>query len=288
VDVFLPAGDMVIPFSFQLPPDMPSSIARGDEYVAYSIYANIDVAWKQDPSTRAFFTVMQPHPAYRFLYPLSRGVNRDLYPQCCIPPFCCFSFPLTCFDSLPPHGQVFQIGVMLPRQSESNSVRLCVDGISNDQILEYLSNIGWTYPLTDLNDLLSELSQFVDVIRLNFSVKDVVHPKIGLECYIDKQPKNTPKWQLFLDYLVNMQLCTPEKANAVLKWPGYSEEKYYQEVWPINFAKASAFVYPGLKSTIARTLHHIKIVYHPHQPLQAKAYLWFSHRWLSNNGLFQV
>jgi hypothetical protein len=86
---------------------------------------------------------------------------------------------------------------------------------------------------------------------------------------------------------VKHELCTLEKANALLNWPGYLEEKCNQELWPSNFAKASAFVSPSLKSTIVRLLHHIKIVYQPNQPLQAKAYLWFSHRWLAPNGFFK-
>lgn len=100
VDVFIPPGEMVIPFSFQLPQDLPSSIVRGDEYIAYSIYANIDIAWKHDPSTRMFFTVMQPNPAYRYLSPVPSSVSRMLYPRCCIPPFCCCSFSLPCCNSL--------------------------------------------------------------------------------------------------------------------------------------------------------------------------------------------
>ncbi|MHC5779414.1 hypothetical protein [Nostoc sp.] len=195
---------------------------------------------------------------------------------------------LNCFNSLPSHGEIFQIGVMLPRKTECYSVRLCVQGISHEEILDYLSNIGWSSSLTELSNLLSQLSQFVDVIRLNFGVKDSLYPKIGLECYIDKQPKNTAKWQLFFDYLVKNKLCTPEKAYAILNWTGYTEEKFCPEIWPSNFAQGSALVSPKMRSTIARTLHHIKIVYQPHQPLQAKAYLWFSHRWLSQNGLFQL
>jgi hypothetical protein len=194
---------------------------------------------------------------------------------------------LTCFKSLPPSGEVFQIGVMLPRKSESQAIRLCVKGIANEQILEYLESIAWSAHLNELSVILSELSSLVDDIKLNFAIADTIFPKIGFECYFDKQPKNTLKWQLFLDYLVKHQLCSLEKANALLTWSGYSEEKFNQELWPSNFAKASAFVYPSLKSTIVRLLHHIKIVYQPNQPLQAKAYLWFSHRWLSPSGLFK-
>ena len=194
---------------------------------------------------------------------------------------------LTCFNSLPYSGRVFQIGVMLPRQSESKAIRLCVEGITIAQILEYLRSIGWSGSISQLSLVLSQLSTCVDTIRLNFSVENTISPQIGFECYFDKQPNNSPKWQVFFEFLLKNQLCSLEKAHALLNWPGYSEEKCNQELWPSNFAKASAFVYPSLRSTFVRLLHHIKIVYQPNQPLQAKAYLWFSHRWLSPNGLFE-
>lgn len=194
---------------------------------------------------------------------------------------------LKCFYFLPPDGEVFQIGVMLPRKSESQIIRLCVEDIANEQILDYLINIGWSDSSNQLSSLLSNLSTFVDVIRLNFAIEDTIFPKIGLECYLHDQPRNSPKWQRFKDYLVRNNLCTLEKANALLNWSGYSEEKDNPELWQDNFTRASTLVTPNFKSTIVRLLHHIKIVYQPNQPLQAKAYLWFGHRWLSQNGLFK-
>lgn len=195
---------------------------------------------------------------------------------------------LNCFNALPPTGEVYQIGVMLPRKSESQAVRLCVKGITPEQILEYLRSIGWSASISQLSYILSELSSFVDVIMLSFSIENSIFPQIGFECYFDKQPKKSSKWQSFIDYLVKHQLCTLEEANALLKWSGYSIENCNQELWPSNFAKASAFVGPSLKSTIIRLLNHIKIVYQPHQPLQAKAYLWLGHRWLSTKTLFEI
>ena len=193
----------------------------------------------------------------------------------------------SCFRSLPFNAEVFQIGVMLPRKSESKAIRLCIEDIANERILEYLKNIGWSDSSNQLNCLLSELSSLVDVIRLNFAIEDKIFPKIGLECYLHKQPKNSPKWKLFRDYLIKNKLCTLNQANALFNWSGYSKEKNNTKLQQYNFAKASPFDSPNFKSTIVRLFHHVKIVYQPNQPLQAKAYLWFGHRWLSQNGSFQ-
>ena len=191
---------------------------------------------------------------------------------------------LTCFQSLPSNAEVFQIGVMLPRESESKAIRLCVENITNKKILEYLNNIGWSDSGNQLSSLLSKLSSLVDDLKLNFAIEDTIFPKIGLECYLHKQPKNSPKWKLFQDYLVKNKLCTLAEAKDIFNWSGCSEQKNNQKFWQDNFGEAFTLDNPNFRSTIARLVHHIKIVYQPNQPLQAKAYLWFGHRWLSQNG----
>ena len=194
---------------------------------------------------------------------------------------------LTCFRSLPPEARVFQVGVMLPRKTESKIVRLCISNIAIAEIPKYLNEIGWSGSVSKLKSVLSDLSSFANFISLNFAVGDTVFPKIGFECYIDKQPKISPKWHSFLDYLVERQLCTLDKADALLKYPGYSVEKSHQDLWPSNLANASILVAPSMRSTLVRFLHHIKIVYQPDRPLKAKAYLWLGHLWLSSKGIFE-
>jgi hypothetical protein len=193
----------------------------------------------------------------------------------------------TCFEFLPSGTEIFQIGVMLPRKSESQTVRLCIRNIKVEEISDYLEKIGWLGSFEELNTLMSELSGFVSGMILSVAIEDKVFTKIGLECYFDKQPEKSPKCQSFLRYLVEQNLCTHDKATALLEWPGYAEEISHEEIWPKNFSNASKLLYPRFKSTFVRLLNHIKIVYQPNQPLQAKAYLWFSHRWLSPSGLFQ-
>jgi hypothetical protein len=196
---------------------------------------------------------------------------------------------LTCFDLLPSDAEIRHIGVMLPRISESKAIRLVLQGTSCEQILKYLRNIGWAGSVEQLSSILSKLSSLVDCIRIQFSVEDTIHPKIGIECYfnVNKHPRNSPRWQSFLAFLVEKQLCTVEKVNALLDWPGYSEEKDNQELWSKKLNKASVFTSPNSRTTLVRLLSYIKIVYEPNQPLQAKAYMSLSHRWLDFNGCFK-
>ena len=194
---------------------------------------------------------------------------------------------LTCFNSLPREGKVFQIGVMLPRKIESQAVRLCISNIAIAKIPQYLSDIGWQGSISNLESVLVDISRFTDFICLNFTVGNTIFPKMGLECYGSKQLKISSEWELFLDYLVEKQLCIPDKADAILNYPGYSVEKSYRDLWPSNLTNASTFVFPSFKSTLVRYLNHIKIVYQPNKPLEAKAYLWLEHLWLSSQGVFE-
>ena len=194
---------------------------------------------------------------------------------------------LTCFNCLPPEASVFQIGIMLPRKAESQTVRVCINNIALSEIPQYLNAIGWQGSSAKLKSILTDLSHFTNYVCLNFAVGDTVHSKVGFECYIDKKPRINPKWRSFFDYLVEQQLCTPEKAEALLNYPGLSAEEFHQNLWPSNLSNAAKIVYPNLRSTIVRTLHHIKVVYQPNKPLQAKAYLWLGHLWLSPQGVFE-
>jgi len=90
--VFQPQSVM-IPFQFQLPNDLPSSNeVKSRNYVRYSIYSCFDIKWKSDPSTRCFFTVIQPIPntlpGYTMLPYPSRRESKNVKP---CPFLCCIS-----------------------------------------------------------------------------------------------------------------------------------------------------------------------------------------------------
>ncbi len=110
-----------------------------------------------------------------------------------------------CLGALPPEAYVFQIGLMLARKAET--IRLCIRNISPQNIILYLEKIGWTGAIDLLQGTVSELASFTDRIDLDLDVGNAVLPKIGLECYIEGQPRSEPKWLAFLSYLVEGGLC---------------------------------------------------------------------------------
>lgn len=192
-----------------------------------------------------------------------------------------------CFNCLPEGGEIFQVGVMLPRHSESKAIRLCIDGIEVGNIHAYLTSIGWQDKTGELEKLLNDLPTFIDRVALNIAVEEVIHDKIGIECYINKQPQFVPdQWNLLFKFLHVRNLCSQEQINALLKWPGYTEAKECATEWPQNLLQATLLA-PSFRSIAARAINHIKFVYQPTMPLQAKAYLWFGHRWIDVDGKVQ-
>ncbi|GAA6614418.1 hypothetical protein [Scytonema sp. NUACC26] len=185
-----------------------------------------------------------------------------------------------CLDSLPIGSQILYIGAMLSRQLEA--VRVNVTGISEEELFAYLTKIGWKYSVSEVKEIIHILSSLSDKIVLNFDVGNVIFPKIGIECeLIKRDPRIEPRWQLFLDYLVEKGLCTPEKRDAFLSWAGYSQEKTHPELWPSNLSKVSSFLGGRGLSIFFRRLNHIKIVYQPGSSLEAKGYLSFGHAWIN-------
>lgn len=185
-----------------------------------------------------------------------------------------------CVNALPADVYVFQVGLMLARQSEM--LRICLRGISPEQIIEYLSQIGWSGSIDNLKILLQELSTYTERIDLDLDVDEGgVAAKIGLECYLPLQPKFEPRWISFLDYLVKIGLCLPQKQEALLTYPGYVREKQHRDMMPSHLLKVSQFLGKNYENVFMRGLHHIKVVYQSEQAIEAKAYCWVTHSLLS-------
>jgi hypothetical protein len=190
-----------------------------------------------------------------------------------------------CADSLPAGVTISHLGAMLSRSVKA--VRVNVQGISPERSLDYLKQIGWTDPTNTFSTLVSTVSEFIDTLILSFDVGDTILPKIGLECFLNKQPYAQPQWQLFLDYLVERELCTPAKKNAFLSWPGLSKKSSDPDLWPRNISVGDRFLGSRAYSVFWRKVSHIKLVYQPGIPLEAKGYLAFGHNWFALNALNQ-
>ena len=184
-----------------------------------------------------------------------------------------------CFRALSSVEHVFQVGLMLSRGAEA--VRLCINLRTVEGIVEYLAGVGWPGSEADVLGVLEPIAHLVDYVCLDIDVGETVHHKIGLECYFDgnKQPRTEPRWGVFLDSLVRDGLCTADKRDALLAYPGYVDENAEGIPWPRALRRASHLLGGRSLSTFIRSLHHVKIVYQPGEGLEAKAYLAVNHHW---------
>jgi hypothetical protein len=199
-------------------------------------------------------------------YPLAPKLETNL--QCCI-------------SSLPKSATCIHFGMMLSRGTKA--IRVDVSGISPQQLLEYLVQIGWTHNLNTLKSLVSIVSGLTDCIILSFDIDDTLQPRIGLECFLHKNPKDEPRWQLFSNYLVEAGLCTPAKQTALLDWPGLFQDFFQPGLSSDNLNGNSYSLDPKVVSIFGKKISHVKIVYHPDTHLQAKAYLSFAHDYFDNS-----
>jgi len=188
---------------------------------------------------------------------------------------------MDCIRRLPAGGRIIQVGAMVARGA--SFVRMCPKGMGAEQIVSYLTDIGWEGRADRLSVLVHDLMGMVDRVCLGLDVGDVVAPKVGLECYYvpKRAPSEELRWYAFLDYLVEAGLCTSAKRAALPQYPGYAHEDSHREQWPEPLLTISRLQSSKYLSTIARGLHHIKIVFEDARPVQAKAYLSIDHLWLS-------
>ena len=188
-----------------------------------------------------------------------------------------------CADACLDVASVNQVGVMLSRQTDA--LRLCVPGLAPGQILPYLRQVGWPGPENELEHLIAELVPSVGPPRMvDIDVDARVHPQVGLEYRFEDQTRDEAQWTALVDHLVGRALCTPEKRQALLAWPGSNGPHNSSAPWPGHLIVESLSQPPDRFSMFLRRLSHVKIVHQPGHPLAAKAYLQFSHTWYPSAG----
>jgi len=181
-----------------------------------------------------------------------------------------------CVTNLGVRGAVFQAGMMLARGGEG--LRLCTRFASSPDLLQYLDDIGWPGPRDELTQLVEELAGLVDQVALDIDVADSLQPGIGFECAFKSHrgPDREPRWHKLLHWLTERGICLSAKQKGLLAYPGY-----------IALGDDGPMSREPLLSTLTDTaedqsffvqkLFHVKIVYNPGHPLEAKAYLAVSH-----------
>lgn len=132
-EIELDAGEHVYPFTFSLPPNLPSSFEALFGHVRYTVRAILDRPWKFDHEAKAAFTVISPLDLNQESQ-ASEKINTEMSKSfCCL---CCASPPLAVNVSLPVRGYVpgQEIPIKINIENES--------GIRVEKIKLILQKVG--------------------------------------------------------------------------------------------------------------------------------------------------
>ena len=173
-----------------------------------------------------------------------------------------------CVLKLPDSGYLHSFGVMFSRHLDS--VRLCISGLRGEDLPRYLESIAWQGSVEELTRLTRALERwrpdgpYRAAGMIHLDVGTTVQGRLGLEYYFDRLAQSDGHFAEapFVDRLTAAGWCTPEKARALERWPGYAIGTLPHEAWP---------------TLLGRRANHVKLVYGPGGPVTAKAYLFFWH-----------
>lgn len=188
-----------------------------------------------------------------------------------------------CLEALPPEGRLSAVGAMFSRRLEG--VRLCVHGLGPDTLPAYLARIGWPGAPLEPREFLAGLQAPVQSMALSFDVGARVGPKLGVECHLAESlhEAEAPRWADVLEGLVTQGLCLPDKRTALLGWLGHTHLRSRPEALPEPLRSLHAALGARALPVFLRRINHVKLVFQPGHPPEAKAYLALIQRWLGQD-----
>lgn len=178
---------------------------------------------------------------------------------------------LNCIQKIPPTASLFQVGTMLSRSS--NDVRLYINRIHPKEIIPYLKSLGWSYKTNEFQSLIDGLQNKADRFVLSFDISENgIGPRLGIECsFAANRFHQENRWKKLFDYLVENEMCLPEKRDALLGYSGIEHTSISGCIMK-PLASASRHLDDLLSGMLVRYISHIKVVYHPGRAIEAKAY----------------
>ncbi len=176
------------------------------------------------------------------------------------------------FNKLPDTASIMDVGVMLSRAS--SGVRLVYRHLQPKEMIPYLQSLGWTDTDGELASLIEELTVHASRLVLHITITDQgVAPKIGLECSFapDRYQLET-RWTDLFGYLESKHICLQGKKDLITDFMGADLEDSTTAFSLDSYTMAVRIPHAQYSKALIRYLSHVKIVYSPGHPLEAKAY----------------
>lgn len=159
-----------------------------------------------------------------------------------------------CMDVLPATSAIYQLGLMIPRQTEA--IRLVITRLNHNGLVTFLKKIGWSGDFTIVDEIYKRYVNRFDYTVINLHIGDKVLPYLGVEMYFRNlvQPSWEPRWKENLELFISHHLGLPQKTLALQFFPGKTR---------------AVIFYPVL---YVHGINHLKVVYKADLPLECKAY----------------
>ncbi len=183
-----------------------------------------------------------------------------------------------CYEACGDRAIVSHLGVMLSRDVEL--LRVNIKRLPADEYLSWLADLGWPGGGDSVAELLAGLCSFVDAMTLCLDVGRDFSPRAGFECFLQWQPGREARWAAFIGNLVERGMCAPDKADALMHWPGYTDPASTAVPWPGALIAQSLAQNPERFTVLNREIMHIKVTWQPQRAPEAKAYFGFLQSWL--------
>ncbi|MEO0489127.1 MAG: hypothetical protein AAFZ49_06145, partial [Cyanobacteria bacterium J06659_2] len=184
-----------------------------------------------------------------------------------------------CFAAIPASAKVFQIGALSGRVASPSSapaLRLYVQDLRQAQVPSLLNRLAWSGDGDLLTQLLARVCPGQATCSLQLEIQDTLSPVIAIECAFP----NRAGWQSALNRLMITGFCTPERAQALLAYPGYVRAQDAVAPFPKLLARWSAQLAPYRECLLVKRLAYLKFTYRPGHPLLVKAYMGVSPTWV--------
>lgn len=174
---------------------------------------------------------------------------------------------------------VSHIGVMLGRPV--SAVRIHVNDIALRDLGNFLQRINWSGDAAEVEWAAQLLFDHGDYVVLCLDILGELTSSAGLECFFAQQHGVDPRWRPLLERLTGLGLCAPDKAKALLQWPGRITPVDDLGRWPGDLIVQSLTRESDVFGVIERRLSHIKLICTPGAPVSAKGYFGYGHLWMS-------
>lgn len=162
-----------------------------------------------------------------------------------------------------------------------DDVRLWLSRLQADELVDLVAAVRDHDEAHALRALLDDVVGPQDGVRARVDVNEGVGRSIALICTVDpagSPPQVAARWGSLLSRLVEAELCTPDKREALLSCYGLLRERQ-AERWPEHLTRLSDLYGEGAESFLHWRLHHVAIECDRGKPVHAGAHIVAAHGW---------